>query len=185
MFNFFDGIVLILIIGGGYLGSQTGILASLFYILSGFVGIWAAQEFSSKFDINFYLMFFAGAGAVIMVGLFIRSLLKTVLLGPIDRVVGALLGVFLGVSVSIFIVLSFPTKISENSHKTVLTSYTGSHAVPYLEKFFPQAELKLEKVRESIKLPKFPKKLKVSLPHFKKKAAEAKKISPDADVPSR
>jgi hypothetical protein len=54
----------------------------------------------------------------------------------------------------------------------VLVSYTGSHAVPYLEKFFPQAELKLEKVKESIKLPKFPKKFKVSLPHLKKKVTE-------------
>jgi len=168
MFNLFDGIVLALIMCGGYLGFETGILASLFYILSGFVGIWAAQEFSDKFDINFYLMFFAGAGIVIVAGILIRRLLKAVFLGTLDRVIGAFLGIFLGVSASIFIVLSFPPKISEKYHKVVLTSYTGSHAVPYLEKFFPQAELKLEKVKESIKLPKFPRKLKVSLPHLRK-----------------
>ncbi len=172
MFNYFDFIVIGLIVCCGYLGFQTGILASLFYILSGFVGIWAAQEFSDKFDTNFYLLFFAAAGIVILVGLFIRRLLRAVFLGAFDRVIGGLLGIFLGVSVSIFIVLSFPPKLSENSHKVVLTSYTGSHAVPYLEKFFPQAELRLEKVTESIKLPKFPKKFKVSLPRLKKKITE-------------
>jgi uncharacterized membrane protein required for colicin V production len=175
MFNYFDGIVLALITIGGYLGFQTGILASLFYILSGFVGIWAAQEFSNKFDANFYLLFFASAGVVIVAGILIRRLLKTVVLGIPDRLIGALLGIFLGVSISIFIVLSFPQKISEKSHEAVLTSYTGSHAIPYLEKFFPKAELRLKKVKESIKLPKFTKKLHVSLPHMKKNVKEVVK----------
>jgi len=178
MFNIYDCIALALILGGGYLGFETGILASLFYILSGFVGIWAAQEFSSKFDINFYLMFFAGSGAVFLMGLFVRRLLKAMLLGTFDKLIGALLGLVLGVSVSIFIVLSFPPKLSEKSHKVVLTSYTGSHAVPYLEKFFPQAELKLEKVEESIKLPKLPKftkKIKAPLADTNKDTTEVKK----------
>jgi uncharacterized membrane protein required for colicin V production len=168
MFNFFDVIVIALVIGFGYLGYETGILASLFYVLSGFVGIWAAQEFSSKIDLNFYILFFTSAGIVILAGLFIRKLLKSVFLGGFDRMVGAFLGVFLGVSASIFIVLSFPPKVSEKSREVVLKSYTGSSAVPFLEKFFPQAELKLEQVKDSIKLPKFSKKLKVSFPKLKK-----------------
>ena len=100
MFNIFDIIVIVLVLGFGYLGFETGILASLFYILSGFVGIWAAQEFSAKIDINFYVMFFGGAGIVVLVGLFIRKLLKSIFLGNFDRVIGAFLGIFLGVSVS-------------------------------------------------------------------------------------
>jgi uncharacterized membrane protein required for colicin V production len=177
MFNFFDVIVIALLLGFGYLGYETGILASLFYVLSGFVGIWAAQEFSSRIDINFYMLFFAAAGIVILAGLFIRKLLKAVFLGGLDRMIGAFLGVFLGVSVSIFIVLSFPPKVSEKSRKVVLTSYTGSSAVPFLEKFFPQAELKLEQVKDSIKLPKFSKKLKASLPNLKNADAAVKKSS--------
>jgi len=179
MFNIFDVIVIALLLGFGYLGYETGILASLFYILSGFVGIWAAQEFSSRIDINFYLLFFTAAGIVTLVGLFIRKLLKAVFLGGFDRMIGAFLGIFLGVSASIFIVLSFPPKVSEKSRKVVLTSYTGSSAVPFLEKFFPQAELKLEQVEQSIKLPKFSKKLKVSLQNLKNKDNGVKKTGGD------
>ena len=168
MFNIFDSIVIVLVMGFGFLGFETGILASLFYILSGFVGIWAAQEFTTKIGMGFYLVFFACAGIVVLAGLFIRRLLRAIFLGAFDRLIGAFLGVFLGVSVSVFIVLSFPPKVSEGTRKIVLTSYTGSHAVPFLEKFFPQAELKLEKVKGSIKLPKFPKKLKLTLPKAKK-----------------
>ena len=165
MFNAFDLIALAFILGFGYLGFETGILASLFYILSGFVGIWAAQEFSTKIDAKFYLFFFGGAGIVVLAGLFIRKLLSAIFLGSFDRLIGAFLGVFLGISVSIFVVLSFPPKVSDSTRKVVLTSYTGSHAVPFLEKFFPQAELKLEKVKGSIKLPKFSKKIKMPLPN--------------------
>ena len=96
MFNYFDVIVIALLLGFGYLGYETGILASLFYVLSGFVGIWAAQEFSSKIDLNFYILFFTAAGIVILAGLFIRKLLKTVFLGGFDRMVGTILGIFMG-----------------------------------------------------------------------------------------
>ena len=64
MFNAFDFLSILIIAGNSYFGYQTGIIACLFYILSGFLGMWAAQSFAPEPKFNFYLVFLAVAAVV-------------------------------------------------------------------------------------------------------------------------
>src|SRR5512138_3001461 len=96
MFNFFDIIALAVILLGGYFGLQTGILASTFYVASGFAGLWSAHRYAARLGVNFYLLFALASAAVILLGFLFSRLFKKIFLGKPDRLIGGLLGLCLG-----------------------------------------------------------------------------------------
>lgn len=156
MFNYFDLVVLAVLALSGFFGFQTGILSTVFYVSSGFFGMWAAQKYSQGPGTKFYFIFLAGAGCVILLGFIVQQIFKKVFLGKIDRLIGGALGVLLGLVIVGTVVLPVSHHFSERQRQFIHSSYTGSNIIPVLRKLFPRVEqFKLENIRQAIKLPKF------------------------------
>jgi uncharacterized membrane protein required for colicin V production len=137
MFNFFDIIALAFILLGGYFGLQTGILASTFYVASGFVGLWSAHHYAARLGMNFYLLFALAAAVVILLGFLLSRLFKKMFLGKPDRLIGGLLGLCLGVLiVSMALVPAF-FHLTPKARDLAASSCTGSRFLPCLEKVLP------------------------------------------------
>ncbi len=140
MFNVFDVIALLMMGFGAYFGFETGIIASIFYISSGFVGMWAAQRYVPEPGLQFYVVFLAGAGVVILAGFVASKILKSVCLGMTDRVVGAFLGLLLGFAIIATVVLPLASHMKGKTQKAVCSSFTGSRMLPSLQKAFPRVK---------------------------------------------
>jgi membrane protein required for colicin V production len=157
MFNFFDIFVLVIVGSCVYFGYQTGIIASIFYILSGFVGMWAANKFAPNPGVNFYLVFFAGAGTVVLIGFIIGKIFKKALLGMFDRVAGVVLGIILGLAITGTVVFPIAYHFPESIHNKVINSFSGKKFMPWLRKMYPDIkQFNFDDLKNKIHLPKLP-----------------------------
>lgn len=140
MFNYFDVITLLIVLAACFFGFQTGIIASLFYVASGFIGMFVARTFSPGPGMKFYLFFAAGAGGAILIGFIISRILKKIFLGTLDRLSGAVLGLLFGVVLISILLLPLSGSLRGEMRKAVLSSCSGSHILPLSRKMFPQFE---------------------------------------------
>ncbi|MBN1621871.1 MAG: CvpA family protein [Endomicrobiales bacterium] len=172
MFNIFDSITLIIIVLSTYFGFRTGVVASLFYVLSGFIGMWAAQTFAPEPKMNFYLVFIATAGVVSVVGFVIKSVLKKLFLGWLDHTGGIILGFLLGLVIVSTVLFPVSYHLPKKMREKVVSSFLGRNFMPVLQETFPKVrQFKIDDIKEKIKLPEIPDKLdlKVSVPIKRKK----------------
>jgi len=160
MFTIFDGITLLFLLAGAYCGFKTGIIASIFYIASGFAGMWVAQHYVPVPGVKFYVYFLAAAGGVILLGFVAGKLMRTVSLGAIDRLIGACLGILLGLAVVSTVLVPLSHHLSPKFRKAVTVSYTGSHLIPRLQKIFPQVrQFDTDEIKSIFPLPAMPAKI--------------------------
>jgi len=147
-----------------YFGYQTGIVASIFYILSGFVGLFMAQKYCPEPNINFYLVFAASAVCVIIIGFLIGKIFNKLLLGTLDRLGGVILGMILGIVMVGVVVFPISYHMPQSIHNKVTQSFSGSKFIPFFQRMFPKMQqFKLSDIKESlpeIKLPDFKSKKK-------------------------
>jgi len=137
MFNFIDVIIAALIISGGFFGFQTGAVASIFYLGSGFAGIWAARHFTQGPGIKYFLIFIAGAGLVIIAGFIFSKIFKGLVLGMLDRIGGVLFGIILAALISFAAVSGNSPRVSSNLRKAMHNSWFGSSLSPKIERTLP------------------------------------------------
>lgn len=172
MINIFDMFVLLVLVFSGYFGFQTGIISSFFYISSGFFGLWAAQNYSEGPGLKFYVIFSAGSGLIILLGFAAKQIFKKIFLGNVDRMVGGVLGLLLGLAIVGTIVLPVSHHFSEKKRQIVHSSYTGTHIIPVLRKLFPKVkQFRIGDIKEIINLPKLTSgkiDFKISSPEKKK-----------------
>ena len=153
MFNLFDAIVLLVMVSALCLGFQTGIIVSLFAVLSGFAGMWSAHMFSAPLGMNFYLVFFGSAAMVLLAGYVVSRVCKAFFMGGADRLIGALLGLVLGVAITVTVLLPLSGSLPKKARETVLASYSGSRLIPRLQKAFPGVrQFRLDKVKDYMSL---------------------------------
>jgi uncharacterized membrane protein required for colicin V production len=162
MFNGFDIVVLIVVLLTTFFGSKTGIIASIFYIASSFIGMWVAHRFSAVVGINFYLLFIVTAAVVIFAGYLISKLFHAVLLGPADRIGGGVLGLILGILIVATIVVPLIRHSPSAAKKYALSSFTTTKVLPFTEKAAPIVRrVKIEELRENLDLPALPNKIRL------------------------
>jgi len=164
MFNIFDVVILVLVALGAYFGFSTGIIASIFYMSSGFAGMWAAHKFSSQLGINFYILFVLAAGIVVLAGFIIGKIVRGLLLGWLDKAGGLAFGILLGLAV--FAVAMFPAakKVNAKWQDTVQRSFSVKKIMPVMKKFLPAiSEFDLETVKESLPEIKLPEKINLEI----------------------
>lgn len=138
MFNLFDLVAGLVIVAAGFFGYQTGLLASVFYMVSGFVGMFVAQKFAAQLGINFYVLFFLAAAVVVVAGFMLGRLLKSVFLSPADRLSGFLLGAVLGVVVVVAVAVPLAGNLLPKTKKTVETSFSVTRVMPRLQRYVPE-----------------------------------------------
>jgi uncharacterized membrane protein required for colicin V production len=149
--NFFDIVALAIVALSVYCGYQIGVIASFFYVVSGFVGIWAAQKFSPQPGMNFYLVFFAGVGVVILTGFFISKLLKKLFVEWADRLIGAFIGLALGFVIVGTVVVPLSYHMPKNIKQYVVSSFSGTKFIPKLQAMFPKVEqFRLQDIKDKI-----------------------------------
>ncbi|HBU68790.1 MAG TPA: hypothetical protein DEE98_00220 [Elusimicrobia bacterium] len=165
MFNYFDLLSIILIVFGAFFGFQTGIIASIFYIASGFAGMWAADRFAEGSGIGFYLIFAAGAGVLIMIGFIAGKLLKAFLLGTVDRVIGLVLGIMLGCVIVGVVVLPVSRHMPAAVRKAAFSSFSGAKIIPFIQKLYPRVkDFDVRDIEVALPMPKLPEKIDLKLP---------------------
>ena len=135
MFNLFDIFFILILSAGCLFGFQTGFIASAFYAAAGFIAMAAAHAYAAKAGANFYVAFIVTAGAVILAGFLLSTVVKVMLLGLFDRIGGAVLGILLGIVTVIFIVTTLPPKFSVQSRTLLLASFTATHVLQPVRKF--------------------------------------------------
>jgi membrane protein required for colicin V production len=150
--NYLDIIIFCILALLVFNGIRKGFILSLASLIALVLGIWAAIHFSGFMNnflhktfnptgtwltiLSFALTFLLVVIGVIIVAKLLEKVVKTVGLGIPNRVIGGLFGFakgILGVSVLLFILVSFDPKEKLISHKRKETSF----CYPYLEKIFP------------------------------------------------
>lgn len=151
IFNGFDIIVLVLVLLFCIAGFKTGIVTTIFSVTSGYIGLYIATKYSGQLGMNFYLVFALVAVAVIALGLFLGHIAQDKLLGTIDNVMGMILGA--GFGVMIISILMFPVlnKLSWKNQVYVVSSYSGTHVIPSVQKLLPPVkELSFKQIKQMI-----------------------------------
>ncbi|MCB4791353.1 MAG: CvpA family protein [Elusimicrobia bacterium] len=176
--NIFDLAVVALLAASIYFGYKTGIITSFFYVLSGFIGMWAAQEFVNEPKLNYYLVFLASAGVVILVGFFISHLIKKLPFSWIDHLFGVFLGIILGFVIIGTVIFPVSYHLPQKTRNAVATSFTAEKLIPRFQKMFPKVkQFNLNDIKDKISLPEFPKSLSFKLPAALKKISFFNKIN--------
>lgn len=92
--------ILLLSLGGAFLGMKIGAVSALFNILAGVVGSWAAGRFYVVLSatlphptLSYALLFLVVAGSLVAAGVLLSHLLSRFFLGLVDKFLGALLGI--------------------------------------------------------------------------------------------
>ena len=87
------------------LGWSAGLTRTFFAVLAGFLSIFAASRYPYQEGINYYLIFVITALFVMMIGGFVLRMVKFFFMNPVDKVGGAVLGVFVWLIVCINVVI--------------------------------------------------------------------------------
>jgi membrane protein required for colicin V production len=133
-------------------GIRKGFILSLATLIALVLGIWAAIYYSGYFSnflnktfhpsgtwlafLSYTLTFLVVVIAVIIIGKLLERIIKTVGLGIPNRIIGGLFGLvkgILGVSVLLFIIVTFDPKEKVIPHKIKETSF----CYPYITQIFP------------------------------------------------
>lgn len=150
--NWLD-IVIFCIIGLLFInGIRKGFILSLATLIALVLGIWAAIHYSSYISnflnrtfhpsgnwfsfLSYALTFLLVVIVVILIGKLLGNVIKTVGLGIPNRIIGGLFGLakgVLGISVLLFIMVTFDPKEKIITHKTKETSF----CYPYIAQIFP------------------------------------------------
>jgi membrane protein required for colicin V production len=150
--NWLDIVILCIIVFLIINGIRKGFILSLATLIALILGIWAAIHFSwfvsgylnKTFHpsgtwltiLSYALTFILVVIAVVLIGKLLEKVVKTVGLGLANRIFGGLFGLLkgvLGVSVLLFLFVTFDPKEKIINRKTKETSY----CYPYIEKSFP------------------------------------------------
>lgn len=175
--NLFDAVILLVVFACAYFGFNTGIVASVFYMASGFAGMWAAHEFAARLGMNFYITFAIAAAIVILAGFLLGKIFKGLFLGGLDRAGGMLLGVLLGLVIFGVIVFPLSKKLPEGMRKTAHSSFSTVKVMPVLRKLLPDiGALNIDTVKESLPDIKVPEKLNLEISVPKKIKEEVREI---------
>jgi uncharacterized membrane protein required for colicin V production len=131
----------------GWLGWSAGATRSFFAALSGFTAVFAASKYPYQEGINFWLVFFISALAVIIICGFALRLVKFFFMKPFDKAGGAVLSVVVWTIVSVNVIIptlthgtealngsrgSLYKTLSAAIHKNV--PVLKDYVPPYLEK---------------------------------------------------
>lgn len=182
MFNIFDVVSIILILSCAYFGFSTGIIASVFYVSSGYAGMWVAHKFSAQWGMNFYLVFILAAAGVVLIGFILGKVLKGLLLGGFDKFGGLVFGIALGVS--IFSVGLYPMigKLPAKWQDKAYSSFSSAKVMPYMRKLLPEiSEFSIQTVKESLPELQMPKKINLEIDVPKSVKQEAAKVKKKVD----
>ena len=152
MFNGFDIIVLVIVLLFCLAGFKTGIVSTIFSLASGYVGLFVATKYSAQLGMNFYLVFGLLVVAIIALGLFLGNIAQDKLLGTFDNIMGMILGA--GFGIMLVSILMFPVlnKLSWKNQVYVVSSYSGIHIIPSVQKLLPPVkELSFKQIKQMIK----------------------------------
>lgn len=175
--NSYDLFAFILIGGCTYFGYKTGIIASLFYILSGFAGMWAAQSLVKDIDTNFYVIFFMCSGVVVFAGFFLSKILRKLFLGTVDHAGGAGFGFLLGFVIFALVIFPFSKTMSYRFRKLTYSSYSVRKIIPKFRKMFPNIrEFDVEEMQKALPPVEIPKEINLEVDAHKINKTLKKKI---------
>ncbi|MBN1822831.1 MAG: hypothetical protein JW803_00770 [Endomicrobiales bacterium] len=167
--NYCDWLFIGLIAVFGALGYETGIITSLIWILSGFSGMWAAQDLSGRIGVNFYAAFFAASAAVIVGGFILSRMVKIVIPRLIDGIVGAGLGLILGLTVVGLVIIPFSSGWHAGLRKGIVKSYAAKKMVPELKKIFPRVkDFDIKGLKDEADFPPVPEEVTEKVKGLKK-----------------
>ncbi len=102
--NWVDIAVLLLLVGGLGFGFSRGIISMVTTVFSSVIGILCATTYGESIIlvpnlpkiVNYILLFFIGSISTYFIGLVIRKILHAALLGLVDRIIGAVVGLICG-----------------------------------------------------------------------------------------
>ena len=137
MYNSLDVICAAAFLVLGLFGYHIGAVASIFYIASGFVGVFVAQKYAATLHVNFIVLFVVVTLGLIAFGMFSRALARLFLLGFIDRLAGFVIGVVLGTALLSVALGAVCEKLPEPAQKKIEASYVAKHVVPVAMKKLP------------------------------------------------
>lgn len=171
--NILDLIILIFLLFGAFKGYKRGFVLELIAILALFLGVigglkllhWGMDILKANFEINslilpyitFVLIFIAIIFLVNFIGKAVKKVLDLTLLGSVDNLAGALIGILkwaLALSILIWISNSFgiylPEHFKEKANLYPLVSSFAPTLVGYLTTLFPFIEDLLELIHDFI-----------------------------------
>lgn len=135
---YFDLLFLGVLIVGYYLGHKTGIIGSLFYLFSGFVGMVIVQRFGHQFPVSAPAVFAVAVVGFIVVGLVLRKIFNWVFLNLFDRLFGGMLGIALAVIVMVnVLVINDNFKGQDKVHTAVIGSLSYRYVLTPWQVFVP------------------------------------------------
>ncbi len=130
MYNSVDIICAAALLVLGLFGYHTGAIASVFYLISGFAGVFVAQKFSATLHVPFAVLFLAVTLGLIAFGIFSRAMARLFLLGFFDRLVGFGIGVVLGIFLLAVVLAPGAEKFSQSVKDKVHASYVSKRLLP-------------------------------------------------------
>lgn len=130
MYNSVDIICGAILLILGLFGYHTGAIASVFYVASGFVGVFVAQKYATNLHVNFVVLFLAVTLGLIAFGMFSRAMARLFLLGFFDRAAGFIIGALLGVALLAVALEPAAEKFSEPMRIKIHNSYTAKRLLP-------------------------------------------------------
>src|SRR5271157_4474180 len=151
MFNGFDIIVLVFVLLFCMAGFRTGIVSTIFCLSSGFLGLIAATKYTVALGMNFYLVFLLTAVLVIALGLFLGRIVQDKILGTFDNVMGMILGACFGIMLVSILMFPVLNKLSWQNQVYVVSSYSGRHIIPAVQKMLPPVkEVSFKEIKQTI-----------------------------------
>lgn len=151
MFNAFDIVCITIVLVFAALGFRTGIIATLIYIASGFIGMWAAHHHAEQLGLGFYAAFIFIVVMVIAGGYFLSKVLHALMFGKWDMIIGSLMGVVLGTMLTVSVVVPLTIKMPVSVQILVARSFASAHLMPTILRTIPLLDyVKLERLEKSI-----------------------------------
>lgn len=142
MLNTFTTITVILILLLFlYIGFYAGFIKSFFAAVSGFVATLLAENYPYQEGINYYFVFIATAVVIFIIGIICFKFVKFLYLSLFDKMVGAVLALFLGFAVSANFVIPTIDKTAslfvDVKTKTVKMKSFSSKVLPMFDNYVP------------------------------------------------
>lgn len=153
--NVIDIIIVILLVAGLLAGLRQGFIVEVAAIVATVVGLWAArheyapvQKFLGGFAphgegltiASYLIVFLVVSGVILSLARVGRTAARLLLLGGIDRLAGAALGLLqAAVLVELLLYLGKRARI-QSLHQAITHSQLAGHfltVVPYIDRFFP------------------------------------------------
>jgi uncharacterized membrane protein required for colicin V production len=160
MLNVVDVVLIAFTLILGFFGMVAGLLSSVFFFLSGFIGMWAARHFGNFHDIRFYIIFALATALAIICGTVLSKFIGKIVLGAFDRILGAILGIALAVAITAVFLPRMETSVAEKTRKQILSSYTYKKILPKVNRYAPQLKhYKFKGLSDGLPKPSIPKKL--------------------------